>query len=180
MPAVERGLRHAMVDRLITVGCVRGTAVEQAFRTVPRHLFVPGVAPTAAYTDEPIVTGYDADGAACNASSQPSTTAATLEQLAVAPGDRVLEIGTGTGYDAALLAELAGPDGAVTTVEIDPVTAGRARTWPRPATRVLRCSPGTDGPGCRSVGRSTGYWPRWACGMCLRGGSVNWSRSGWW
>jgi Protein-L-isoaspartate carboxylmethyltransferase len=117
-----------MVDRLITVGCVRGTAVEQAFRTVPRHLFVPGVAPTAAYTDEPIVTGYDADGAACNASSQPSTTAATLEQLAVAPGDRVLEIGTGTGYDAALLAELAGPDGAVTTVEIDPVTAGRART----------------------------------------------------
>ena len=127
MLAVERGLRHAMVDRLITVGCVRGAVVERAFRAVPRHLFVPDVKPVAAYTDEPIVTQHDADGVACNASSQPSTTAAILEQLAVAPGDRVLEIGTGTGYDAALLAELTGPEGTVTTIDIDPLMACQAR-----------------------------------------------------
>lgn len=116
-----------MVDRLITVGCVRGTAVERAFRSVPRHLFVPDVVPTAAYTDQPIVTQHDVDGSPLNSSSQPSTTAAILEQLAVAPGDRILEIGTGTGYDAALLAELAGPGGSVATIDIDPVMACEAR-----------------------------------------------------
>ncbi|HEX5494160.1 MAG TPA: methyltransferase domain-containing protein [Mycobacteriales bacterium] len=116
-----------MVDRLITVGCVRGAAVEHAFRSVPRHMFVPGVIPTKAYTNDPIVTQHDAEGAPLNSSSQPSTTAAILEQLSVAPGDRVLEIGTGTGYDAALLAELAGPDGQVVTVDIDPVMACEAR-----------------------------------------------------
>lgn len=50
-----------------------------------------------------------------------------LEQLQVRPGDRILEIGAGTGYNAALLAELAGPSGEVSTVDIDPDVMAQAR-----------------------------------------------------
>lgn len=92
---------------------------------MPRHLFVPGVRPEGVYADEAVVVARD-DGLPAAPTNQPSTTAAVLEQLAVAPGDRVLEIGTGTGYEAALLAELTGPTGAVSTVDIDPVLAARA------------------------------------------------------
>lgn len=126
MPLAERGFRHAMVDRLIVEGCVRGAAVDRAFRSVPRHLFVPNVEPARAYSDAPVVIRQDAEGLPVSSSSPPSMTAAVLEQLGVAPGDRVLEIGSGTGYDAALLAELVGPTGAVTTVDIDPVVAWEA------------------------------------------------------
>src|SRR5215204_4057723 len=63
--------------------------------------------------------GRPARGRPISSSSQPAIMAVMLDQLDVRPGQRVLEIGTGTGYNAALLAELVGGSGAVTTVDID-------------------------------------------------------------
>jgi protein-L-isoaspartate(D-aspartate) O-methyltransferase len=105
---------------------VTDDAVGQAFLTVPRELFVPGYALDEVYRDQAIVTKNEA-GVPVSSSSQPAMMAMMLEQLDVQPGMRVLEIGAGTGYNAALLWELAGLDGAVTTIEIDPEIVAWAR-----------------------------------------------------
>ena len=102
-------------------------AVRQAFLNVPRHLFVPGVYLDAVYRDNVIVTKRDRAGAPVSASTQPSVMALMLNTLDLQPGQRVLEIGTGTGYNAALLAELVGESGHVTSLEIDPEIADAAR-----------------------------------------------------
>ncbi|MGH3754914.1 MAG: methyltransferase, FxLD system [Pseudonocardiaceae bacterium] len=121
-------LRGAMVDEVIVqrewVGDVP-REVEAALRTVPRHLFAPGVALDKAYADRAIVTKRNERGSISSVSA-PSIQAMMLGQLQVAPGQRVLEIGSG-GYNAALLRELAGPDGSVTTIDIDQEIADRAR-----------------------------------------------------
>ena len=84
------------------------------------------------YRDQAIVTKR-VDGVSVSSSSQPAIMAVMLEQLAVQPGQRVLEIGAGTGYNAALLAHLVGPTGQVITVDIDagiveePAASGRRR-----------------------------------------------------
>lgn len=88
-------------------------------RVVPRHLFVPDATIERAYSNEAVVTHRDVDGVAVSSASAPATVAVMLEQLDVQPGHRVLEIGAGTGYNAALLAHLVGPAGKVTTVDID-------------------------------------------------------------
>lgn len=106
---------------------VHSGPVERALRAVPRHVFVPGADVETAYSDEAIVTHTDAGGMPISSSSQPAIVATMLTQLGVAPGDRVLEVGAGTGYNAALLAEMAGADGAVTTVDLDPEVAAEAR-----------------------------------------------------
>jgi len=77
-----------------------GAALRTALLRVPRHLFVPGQLALAAYQDTPLPIGFD------KTVSQPFIGALMLHLLGVAPGDRVLEIGTGLGYQAALLAEL--------------------------------------------------------------------------
>ncbi len=80
------------------------------------------------YRDAAIVTRRDpASGAATSSSSQPAIMAVMLEMLGLRPGGRELEVGSGTGYNAALLAHLAGPGGSVTSVEIDRDVAGEAR-----------------------------------------------------
>ena len=86
---------------------------------MPREAFLPGSGLVAAYADEPIVIKRDSDDVPISSSSQPSMMAIMLEQLEPAPGHRVLEIGTGTGYNAALLAELVGDRGLVVSVDID-------------------------------------------------------------
>jgi len=106
-------------------GRVRTPAVEEAFRTIPRHLFLPGIPVRAAYADEAVAVQH-VDGVATSSASQPSMMAIMLEQLDVRPGHRVLEIGAGTGYNAALLAHLVGPDGMVTAVDIDAELVDRA------------------------------------------------------
>ncbi|TDC01999.1 hypothetical protein E1267_30370 [Nonomuraea longispora] len=78
-----------------------GEPVAAAMRAVPRHLFVPGVGPEAAYRGRPIVTKHDEHGTPISSSSQPAIMAAMLDQLGVRPGHRVLEIGAGAGYHAA-------------------------------------------------------------------------------
>ncbi|HEV3382179.1 MAG TPA: methyltransferase, FxLD system [Trebonia sp.] len=112
-------LRHALVDQLRQAGAVCAPRVEAAMRAVPRHVFVPGAPLRRAYADDVVQTKLDSDGTPISAASQPSIVAVMLEQLAVAPGMRVLEIGAGTGYNAALLAHLAGDDGSVVTLDVD-------------------------------------------------------------
>ncbi len=119
--------RDRLVDALVAAGRICDVAVEAAFRAVPRELFLPGIPAAQAYHDEAVVTGWDSDGRPLSSSSQPSIMAAMLEQLAVQPGDRVLEVGAGTGYNAALLAHLAGAGGHVVCVDIDEQVARQAR-----------------------------------------------------
>ncbi|MFI8945230.1 methyltransferase domain-containing protein [Streptomyces sp. NPDC053750] len=120
-----------------------------AFAAVPRHLFVPyyyvGVRggyerrwgedpdPEArerwvrgAYADIPLATRMR-DGQLLSSSSQPSLMATMLVELGVTDGDRVLEIGAGTGYNAALLAHRLGDGDLVTTVDLDPEITESAR-----------------------------------------------------
>ncbi|MQM25091.1 methyltransferase, FxLD system [Glycomyces albidus] len=121
-------LRTRLVGGLRSIGVLRSQAVENAMLTVPRHRFLPEASLRAAYADDVYVTKRDSTGEAVSSASQPAIVAEMLEQLDVRPGHRVLEIGAGTGYNAALLDALAGPEGAVTTVDIDADTVGRARS----------------------------------------------------
>lgn len=113
------GLRNRLVDTLRRTGAVRSAAVEAAFRTVPRHTFLSHLLPEEVYRDDAIVTRY-ADGLPSSSSSQPSIMAIMVEQLELQPGHRVLEIGAGTGYNAAILREVVGPAGVVVTIDIQP------------------------------------------------------------
>jgi protein-L-isoaspartate(D-aspartate) O-methyltransferase len=120
-------LRGEMVDSLVSRVYRSLGEVESAFRSVPRHLFVPGVSLETAYSQEAIITHRGPNALPTSSSSMPSIMALMLEQLGVQPGHRVLEIGAGTGYNAALLAVLAGPDGEVTTIDLDETIAREAR-----------------------------------------------------
>ncbi|MGW4500587.1 methyltransferase, FxLD system [Micromonospora sp. NPDC004336] len=121
-------LRAALAAHLTETGWIRTPAVGAAFRTVPRHLFVPDtVALAEAYADDVVVTRRDPAGKATSSVSAPWLQAHMLEQAALRPGARVLEIGSG-GYNAALIAATAGPDGSVVTVDIDTGVIDRART----------------------------------------------------
>jgi protein-L-isoaspartate(D-aspartate) O-methyltransferase len=119
--------RARLVDDLRGSGRLTDRAVEAAFRAVPRHIFLPALPAADAYQDEAFVIKTGADGLPLSSSSQPAIMAIMLEQLGVAPGQRVLEIGTGTGYNAALMAHVVGDHGTVVTVDIDADLVARAR-----------------------------------------------------
>lgn len=142
--------RAALVREIGATGVWAGDPVwRDAFTAVPRHLFVPyyyvpgsggherrwcGAADprdrarwlAGVYQDTPLATRLR-DGDLVSSSSQPSLMAAMLTELRVRDGDRVLEIGAGTGYNAALLAHRLGDDGLVTTVDLDPEITESAR-----------------------------------------------------
>ncbi|MHB0937221.1 MAG: protein-L-isoaspartate O-methyltransferase family protein [Armatimonadota bacterium] len=102
--------------------------VTTAMANVPRHAFCREASPddiARAYDDG--IIPIPGNGEHVASLSQPSCVALQLNALAVEPGHRVLEVGAGSGYAAAVLAELAGDDALVTTLEIDPVLAGKAR-----------------------------------------------------
>jgi protein-L-isoaspartate(D-aspartate) O-methyltransferase len=126
--AVEKGAfaRNALTDTLCSSRAITSRSVEAAMRTVPRHLFLTEVPTERAYADRAVTIKYDHIGAPISSASQPAMVAQMLEQLEVAEGDRVLEIGTATGYNAALLAHLGGPSGQVVTIEIEEDLAERA------------------------------------------------------
>jgi protein-L-isoaspartate(D-aspartate) O-methyltransferase len=119
-------LRAEMVALLTERGSVSDPRVIAALESVPRHLFVPGSELAEAYGDQAIVT-HLRDGVPTSSASQPAIVAIMLEQLQAPAGGSVLEIGAGTGYNAALLATLVGSSGRVVTVDIDPGVAGEAR-----------------------------------------------------
>ena len=111
-------LHQGLVDKLKLDGHISTPEVEAAFRAVPRHLFLPGVAIEEVYRDQVIPTKR-MDGVFVSSSSQPTIMAIMLEQLDLHAGQRVLEIGAGSGYNAALMAHLVGESGQVVTVDID-------------------------------------------------------------
>ncbi|MBQ0967509.1 methyltransferase, FxLD system [Streptomyces sp. RK23] len=120
-------LRNRLVDAILSERAVPSD-VERAMRTVPRDAFLPGIELENAYTDQ-AVTIKDNPGKPLplSCASVPSIVAMMLDQLGARPGNKVLEVGAGTGYNAALLAELVG-GGKVTTVDIDSDVALHART----------------------------------------------------
>jgi protein-L-isoaspartate(D-aspartate) O-methyltransferase len=110
--------REAMVRFQIEARGVKDTAVLAALRRVPRHEFVPADVRTQAYADHPLPIGER------QTISQPYIVGFMTELLQVKPGQRVLEIGTGSGYQAAVLAEL---NADVYTIEIVEKLAATAR-----------------------------------------------------
>jgi protein-L-isoaspartate(D-aspartate) O-methyltransferase len=111
-------MQQALVEQLLRRKCITAPEVEAAFRSVPRHLFLPQVSPEEAYQDQAIATKV-VDGQYLSSASQPAIVAIMLEQLGLRPGMRVLEIGAGTGYNAALMAHIVGSQGQVVSMDID-------------------------------------------------------------
>jgi methyltransferase of FxLD system len=119
-------LRRQLVEQFAKAGAIKTPAIARAMTSVPRHIFVPDYPLHLAYSDRALTT-KTRGGVPTSSSSQPGLMAAMLEMLRVRRGMNVLEIGAGTGYNAALLAELAGPDGAVTAIDIQTDVAAQAR-----------------------------------------------------
>ena len=120
-------MRERLVARVVATSHIGSEPVAAALRDVPRHLFLPHLPPESAYRDDAIVTKRGADGEPISSSSQPAIMAIMLEQLDLAPGQRVLEIGAGTGYNAALIRHIVGPSGTVVSMDIDSDLAEAAR-----------------------------------------------------
>jgi len=116
-PAARAAEREAMVRDQVAARGVRDERVLAALRRVPRHELVPEAYRAEAYSDGPLPIGEG------QTISQPYIVAFMTEQLRLQPEDRVLEVGTGSGYQAAVLAELAAE---VYTIEIVPSLAERA------------------------------------------------------
>jgi protein-L-isoaspartate(D-aspartate) O-methyltransferase len=126
LTATPAELRAAMVARLREDGYIRSAEVAAVFAKVPREHFAPGAPAEQAYSvHDVVVTKRGEDGRAVSSISAPWLQAQMIENAAIRPGDRVLEIGSG-GCGAAMLAELTGPAGTVVTVDIDPWVTGRA------------------------------------------------------
>ncbi len=113
--------RARMVRGQIESRGVRSPAVVEAMRTVPRHQFVLQRDRMSAYEDRPLPIGED------QTISQPYIVALMTELAAIEAHDRILEVGTGSGYQAAILAEIA-DQGRVYTIEIVPGLAARAES----------------------------------------------------
>lgn len=138
-------LNDALIEELVRKGTL-ASAWRAAFETVPRHLFVPrfrlplnlgghsldATDPAqreewlrAVYHDEALLTEFDGDGIPTTSCSAPSVVAIMLEASQAAAGDTVLEIGTGTGWTAGLLAHRLGSE-AVTSVDISAMCVSEA------------------------------------------------------
>ncbi|MBI2583135.1 MAG: protein-L-isoaspartate(D-aspartate) O-methyltransferase [Candidatus Aenigmarchaeota archaeon] len=103
--------KKALIKRLIDLGYLRTPEVIKAFRKIKRESFVPQEYKKHAYVDEPLPIGFG------QTISQPLTVATMTEALDLHKSQKVLEIGTGSGYQAAVIAELVGKKGIVVTVE---------------------------------------------------------------
>jgi protein-L-isoaspartate(D-aspartate) O-methyltransferase len=173
-PAEEGGpdaARARLASDLRRHGPPLSASVHAAFAHVPRHVFVPEIEPAAAYRDEAFVIKCGPDGLPVSSSSQPAMMAIMLDQLGLEPGHRVLEIGTGTGYNAAVMSAVVGSAGEVVTVDIDPELVARARSSLLAAgfdTVTVKCADGGYGdPGGAPFDRvivTAGAWdiaPAW-------------------
>lgn len=109
--------RARMVEEQLRRRGLRDPRVLAAMGTIPREMFVPDEQRIASYSDQPLTIGYG------QTISQPYMVALMAEVLELGPADRVLEIGAGCGYHAAVLATLAGH---VYTVEVVPALAAQA------------------------------------------------------
>lgn len=110
--------RAAMVDQQIRARGITNASVLQAMQAVPRHRFIPEPLWHLAYTDGPLPIGHE------QTISQPYIVAYMTDAANIAPHERVLEIGTGSGYQAAVLSAVARD---VYTIEIIPELAEQAK-----------------------------------------------------
>ena len=118
----HRKARQLMVQQQIASRGIRDQRVLEAMRKVPRHLFVPSQMQPYAYMDNPLPIGYE------QTISQPYIVGFMTEALKLKPGDRVLEIGTGSGYQAAVLSQLVREVYSIEIVEpLATEAAGRLR-----------------------------------------------------
>ncbi len=117
-PREREAERRRMVDDQLKARDIRSARVLDAMLAVPRHLFVPESVRADAYSDAPLPIGHD------QTISQPYIVAFMTEALALEPNHNVLEIGTGSGYQAAVLSILVS---SVYTIEIVAPLAERAR-----------------------------------------------------
>jgi protein-L-isoaspartate(D-aspartate) O-methyltransferase len=113
--------RRLMVRRLVEGGIIKNAAVARAMESVERHLFLPQNMTDQAYFDTPLQIGQG------QTISAPHMVAMMAEGLDLKPGLRVLEVGGGSGYHAAVMAELVRPDGKVFSMERIPALAEGAR-----------------------------------------------------
>ena len=121
-------LRNALVDKLKAEGHAKSPAVEAALRTVPRHVFIPWLSPEDAYRGTGgAIIDPDTTPETLSTVSQPAAVAIMLEGFDIQLGMKVLEIGAGSGYNAALLALLVGEQGHVVTVDIEDFLVEKAR-----------------------------------------------------
>ncbi|WP_017600438.1 methyltransferase domain-containing protein [Nocardiopsis lucentensis] len=154
-------------DRLVA-GLETSEEIRAAFAAHPRHRYIPDMIwPSVTglplfrtadperwarivYADDAVTTQANDGGSGprnepSSSSSAPQLMADMIAAARIRPGTRVLEIGTGTGWNAAILSSLVGPTGAVTSVEIDPDVASAARE--RLAGTRVRVITGTEAPG---------------------------------
>lgn len=141
-PAHE--LRHRLAGQLTATGALTSPQWREAFAAVAREAFVPDFSVRqrdglhayrqgdpgwleAAYSDRSLLTQFDVAGTATSSSSEPTLMAIMLEALRVVEDSTVLEVGIGTGYNAALLCHRLGDD-RVTSIDIDPALTDAART----------------------------------------------------
>ena len=113
--------RKRMVDKLVNSGYVRSEQVVKAMETIPRHIFVPENYRQFSYSDTPLQIG---EGQTISA---PHMVGMMLELLELEKGHKVLEVGCGSGYHAALAGYLVGSEGHVYTIEIIEDLAKRAQ-----------------------------------------------------
>src|SRR5262245_6318445 len=116
--STDRRLRRKMVDSQIRARGIREPALLAAMLAVPRHEFVPTAALADAYADRALPSEQG------QTISQPYVVALMTQMLRVEPGMRVLEVGTGTGYQAAILAQMGM---SVVSIEMSPLLNARAR-----------------------------------------------------
>jgi len=103
-----------LVEKLVAEGVLKSPEVVKAFNKVDRKNFVPDQKKAQSDQDKPLVIGYG------QTISQPTTVAFMIELLDIRPGQRVLDIGSGSGWTTAILAELVGDQGSVYSVEVIP------------------------------------------------------------
>ena len=103
--------RESLIRMLVDDEVLKTPEIIEAFRKVPRELFMPEKYKQRAYANEPFPIGYG------QTISQPQTVASMTEALEPKPGQKILEIGAGSGYQAAILAEVVGKKGKVITLE---------------------------------------------------------------
>jgi len=116
----ENFLSNRLVDRLISTHTRPVQAVEEAMRIVLRSNFLPQYNPALAFQNAAVVTRRDVETSEPTSScSEPAIVAVMLNRLDLTPGLRVLEIGTGTGYNAALIAYMLQDGSSVWTVDLD-------------------------------------------------------------
>jgi protein-L-isoaspartate(D-aspartate) O-methyltransferase len=124
----EAAFRDALVDKLLADGMITAPAVESAFRRVPRATFTPMGTPLEVVynADDAVTTKKNEYGVVISSVSAPFIQAQMIEQAEIESGMSVLEVGSG-GYNAALLAEVVGPDGLVVSMDIDKDVTDRAK-----------------------------------------------------